>query len=68
MNGLNSAALDRYITGNYGEDQFRGLVECPACGEYYNSEECALSRKDNKTMICSQCGVDEAMESFNERR
>ncbi len=26
----------------------------------------ALSRIDNKTMICSDCGVDEAMENFFE--
>lgn len=24
----------------------------------------AISRFDNKTMICSDCGVDEAMENF----
>ena len=24
----------------------------------------ALSRKDNKTYICSQCGVEEALEAF----
>jgi hypothetical protein len=24
----------------------------------------AISRKDNKTEICSQCGEDEAMEDF----
>jgi len=33
MNGRDAAALDRYITGNYGEDQFReaGVEPCP-CG------------------------------------
>lgn len=25
----------------------------------------AISRTDNKTMICSDCGVDEAMEDFH---
>ena len=27
-------ALDRYITGNYGEDQFRGICKnCKDCNE-----------------------------------
>ena len=26
---LDAAALDRHITGNWGEDQFRGEKECP---------------------------------------
>ena len=29
--GMDGAALDRYITGNYGEDQFRGCDECEDC-------------------------------------
>ena len=28
---LDGAALDRHITGNYGEDQFKGSIECPKC-------------------------------------
>jgi hypothetical protein len=36
---------------------------CPRCLKYYNSFP-ALSRKDNKTLICSECGVLEAMEDF----
>lgn len=30
-NQLDGAALDRYITGNYGEDQFKGTIECLRC-------------------------------------
>ena len=37
---------------------------CPRCGKPMNGFP-ALSRKDNKTEICSQCGHDEAMEAFN---
>lgn len=37
---------------------------CPRCGKPMNGFP-ALSRKDNKTEICSQCGQDEAMEAFN---
>ena len=31
-NQIDGAALDRHITGNYGEDQFSGLLECSKCG------------------------------------
>lgn len=37
--------------------------KCPKCGYYYTSHP-ALSREDNKTEICSECGVAEALESF----
>ena len=38
--------------------------KCPRCGKSMNGFP-ALSRKDNKTEICSQCGQEEAMEAFN---
>ena len=44
---------------------------CPLCSEpipnrLHAGEYCgALSRRDNKTEICSECGVMEAMEDFN---
>ena len=36
---------------------------CPRCkeSELDSIEVSALSRRDNKTYICSDCGVDEAM-------
>lgn len=37
--------------------------KCPICGEHY-SEPPALSRKDNKTEICPECGYNEAIEDF----
>ena len=37
---------------------------CPSCGERLPAHAGALSRKDNTTEICPQCGVDEAMEDF----
>lgn len=37
---------------------------CPRCGKPMNGFP-ALSRKDNKTEICSDCGTEEAMEAFN---
>ena len=39
-------SLDRYITGNYGEDQFNNM--CPSCG--WN-----LTEQDIENNICSEC-------------
>jgi len=45
------------------------LQLCPSCKQEYLSPkraENALSRKDNKTLICSNCGTVEALnELFN---
>lgn len=38
---------------------------CPICKKYYN-EPSALSRKDNKTKICSICGIKVALRKFIE--
>ena len=36
---------------------------CPRCGRTY-SEPAALSRVDNKTLICPDCGTREALDSI----
>lgn len=36
---------------------------CPICGRAY-SEHPALSRTDNKTQICPDCGTRQALESI----
>lgn len=36
---------------------------CPICGRQYFGYP-ALSRTDNKTLICPDCGVAEAIEIF----
>lgn len=36
---------------------------CPKCGQPIKGYP-AISREDNKTEICSQCGVQEAMQVF----
>ena len=41
------------------------MNKCERCGKAFIGEP-ALSRKDNKTEICSQCGLKEAFEEFNE--
>jgi hypothetical protein len=48
----------------------KDLVRCPKCSGYIPSNENpgaypgAISRADNKTEICSACGVAEAMADF----
>jgi len=37
MSFFNGQALDRYITGNYGEDQFRGPHICEHCNQEFDS-------------------------------
>lgn len=37
--------------------------KCPKCGAIINLYP-AISRRDNKTEICSDCGVIEAMEDY----
>jgi transcription elongation factor Elf1 len=44
-------------------DLFR-LAQCPRCTNWCNMAAPALSRKDNKTAICSACGTDEAMREY----
>lgn len=39
------------------------MKKCERCGKIF-VEEPALSRKDNKTKICSHCGFEEALEEF----
>ena len=37
---------------------------CPKCVTNVLEEVPALSRRDNKTLICSDCGREEAFEDF----
>ncbi|CAB4139876.1 hypothetical protein UFOVP355_31 [uncultured Caudovirales phage] len=45
-------------------------MSCPICNgpipcaEYEGQYSGALSRRDNKTEICSACGVDEAIQDY----
>lgn len=43
-----------------------GIKICPRCGKEYEGYP-AISRKDNKTEICSYCGVQEALEIFDDK-
>lgn len=35
--------------------------ECPICGQTYRAVP-AVSRRDNKTLICPDCGIREALD------
>ena len=39
------------------------IAVCPRCGKSYAGRP-ALSRKDNETLICPDCGTREALESI----
>lgn len=41
----------------------RRTAVCPRCGKTYTGHP-ALSRTDNTTLICPDCGVREALESM----
>ena len=45
------------------KDNIREIRVCPLCGKAY-VEPPALSRTDNETLICPDCGVRQALESI----
>lgn len=45
------------------KDRIKEPRICPRCGQKYSGYP-ALSRADNKTNICSDCGVREALQSI----
>ena len=45
------------------KNDVREIRVCPLCGQTYG-EAPALSRTDNETLICSDCGTRQALESI----
>ena len=45
------------------EDNVTRLAVCPRCGKAYH-EPPALSRLDNETLICPDCGTRQALQSI----
>ncbi len=45
------------------KDNVRKIRVCPLCGQTYG-EAPALSRTDNETLICPDCGTRQALESI----
>ena len=37
------------------------IEKCPKCGDDMQRPRVAVSRRDNKTIICPDCGLREAM-------
>ena len=54
---------DTYVNDILIEAHAYQVRECPTCKDWYKDYP-ALSRRDNKTEICPQCGTDEAMEDY----
>jgi predicted RNA-binding Zn-ribbon protein involved in translation (DUF1610 family) len=46
-----------------GHRNFKVYPICPRCNKEYDGYP-AISRKDNKTKICSECGTQEAILDF----
>ena len=45
------------------KDNVREIRVCPICGQTYG-EAPALSRTDNETLICPDCGTRQALEGI----
>ena len=45
------------------KDNVRQIRVCPLCGKTYG-EAPALSRTDNETLICPDCGTRQALDSI----
>ena len=45
------------------KEEIREIRVCPLCGKTY-AEPPALSRTDNETLICPDCGVRQALDSI----
>ncbi len=45
------------------KDNTREIRVCPLCGKAYAAPP-ALSRTDNETLICPDCGIRQALESI----
>lgn len=45
------------------KDNVIRMAVCPLCGKTYHGVP-ALSRTDNKTLICSDCGTRQALQSI----
>lgn len=65
----NSCTHENYCMGAYHKDHWCGNhtrrienMKCPRCGKETEWLR-ALSRVDNKTMICDECGTKEALDA-----
>jgi predicted RNA-binding Zn-ribbon protein involved in translation (DUF1610 family) len=66
--GINNDQMDKMVQMGNESILDAGRVGdcpmfCPVCHKYFTDYP-ATSRKDNKTLICPQCGTNEAMTDF----
>lgn len=59
-NKVDKALMQEYIANHLDDG---AIKVCPLCESVYTCYP-AVSRRDNKTYICSLCGMDEAMQDF----
>lgn len=67
-----SALFHSYLCGRKATEWLIAMKEtnvtqikiCPRCGKAYY-EPAAISRMDNQTLICPDCGTREALESID---
>ena len=45
------------------KDNIARIAVCPLCGQLYSGHP-ALSRTDNQTLICPDCGTRQALQSI----
>lgn len=66
--------INNLLLGKTIHDMFRiyrirtDKEKCPLCGSSIFEHMAALSRRDNKTEICSRCGSKEAVQDMNNIR
>ena len=56
---------ENIIYFNNIKDDNKSKKICPVCKKVYTDYP-AISRKDNKTLICTECGMKEIQEPFEE--
>ncbi len=60
---FNSTDSVKKVYNEVSHATFKIYPVCPICGEDY-SDPPAISRKDNKSKICPNCGTGEALMDF----
>lgn len=66
---LNKLRLGQTVEDMYNVYRVRtSLEKCPYCGSSIFEGTFAISRRDNKTQICSNCGTREAIEDISNTR
>jgi hypothetical protein len=68
--GFDSDALDRHITGNYGEDQYRDYEFCDGCDQEIEdpSTHLMICKKNKHPSTCKGELMEDAMIAAGEAR